>query len=183
MRIRRESGLKRLGQGLGALFSGSSARADEEARKKALLKTMRPCMRCRKRIRKDANRCPHCGAKLASFTPNAARPSMAAAKVASGGQGLETLRKEAELRDQAGQLSFLERKILLAVHFSEQPVHVMRPHGSTEGEIKAGAERIFGNDAVLAIDGMLSRGWVEPFGDLAFQLTGDGRRVASLITA
>jgi hypothetical protein len=182
MKSGREMGtLKKLGMGLNALFSGGAERRAQEARVRRARQALKPCSRCAKRIKSDANRCPHCGARVGTFA-NASRPSLAAGKVANGSQGLDVLRREVELRDQAGQLSELQKQILLAAYSGGEDhlVHVMRAEGPRAGEIKAGQERIYGDEAVEAVELMYFRGFFARHGDLAFELTHDGRHLATL---
>lgn len=60
-------------------------------------------------------------------------------------------------------------------------IHVQPKSGDDEGEVRAGTWRIYGNEAVNAIDALLHAGLVERKDATTFVLTTDGQKAASAL--
>jgi len=126
-----------------------------------------PCKSCRRRIGILVRRCPHCGTQ--NYFPRADGPTHA---------------EPDPCNEIIAQLSELQKQILVASldETVEDPaIHVLRMVGPDEGEIKAGSQRLFGNDAVEAVEALLSTGFVARCQESGFELTEEGRRVAAVL--
>jgi hypothetical protein len=75
-------------------------------------------------------------------------------------------------------LTELHRKILVATFIAEERRIYVLADGPHEGEVKAGGQRLYGNEAVLAVESLMRDGYVFPVDDGCFALTREGRRTA-----
>jgi len=126
-----------------------------------------PCKSCGRRINTAIPRCPHCGTRNQVPIPE------------THGHPHEDLHAEI-----AAQLSELQKQILIASleEVADDPaIHVMRVIGPGEGEIKAGSQRLYGNEAVEAVEALLSTGFVARRHESGFELTAEGRRIATTL--
>jgi hypothetical protein len=73
----------------------------------------------------------------------------------------------------------IQRQILLASwRRNRGPIYVCGTSRSAEGEVKSGGQRFYGNDALVAIAGLVAPGLIVDVGDDCFTLTDDGARLA-----
>jgi hypothetical protein len=138
----------------------SRGRADETGAVKAS-----PCKSCGRRINTAIPRCPHCGTRNQIPIPET--------------HGHPHADLHAEI---VAQLSELQKQILIASLEDvavDPAIHVMRVIGPGEGEIKAGSQRLYGNEAVEAVEALLSTGFVSRCHESGFELTEEGRRIAT----
>jgi len=135
----------------------------------------RMCGNCHGPVGAAAHRCPHCGYRLAhpnpprtDDRPDPGRP--------------EPDDPEPGRRDSTHDLSDLERRILIAVlgaPVSTPAIHVLPTAEVREGEIKAGEQRLYGTQAVQAVEALSKAGYVARRGeDLSYGLTEAGARLA-----
>ena len=109
------------------------------------------CQQCRATVRLGTLRCPQCGTRTIESLPKL--PSTAVAG-----------------------LTDLQQEILAAtLDGEEQTIHVVPPKGSDEGEVKAGAQRMSGDDVLFAVERLWQKGFVEPTDDASFRPTEKGR--------
>lgn len=132
----------------------------------------RLCGNCRGPVGAAAHRCPHCGYRLAHPNP----PRTDDRPVRSGPDDPASAR-----RDSTHGLSDLERRILIAVlgaPVSGLAIHVLPTEELREGEIKAGDQRLYGTQAVQAVEALWKAGYVTRGEDLSYGLTESGARLA-----
>ena len=78
----------------------------------------------------------------------------------------------------------MQQEILLAAwRRNRGPIYVCGKNGGAEGEVKSGDERFYGNEAVVAIAGLIAPGLIVGVGDDCFTLTDDGARLAVMLNA
>jgi hypothetical protein len=68
-------------------------------------------------------------------------------------------------------LSEMQREILLAAADARADIFVCGSDGKTEGEVKAGVQRFYGDEAVVAIAALAAPGLIAPHGEDRFELT------------
>ena len=110
------------------------------------------CKRCRAEVRKGTLRCPQCGSRV--IEPPSDLPSVAKL-----------------------DLSDLQNRLLIAASTSEnRSIHVLPAKGSAEGEVKAGALRLSGDEVLTAVEQLQQAGLVESTDDGRFALTDKGQK-------
>ena len=140
----------------------SRGRADESGTVE-----VKPCKSCGRRINTAIPRCPNCGTRNQVPIPETL--------------GHPAVDLQAEI---VAGLSELQKQILIASldDVADDPaIHVMRVVGPGEGEIKAGSQRLYGNEAVEAVEALLSTGFVTRCHESGFELTDEGRRIATAL--
>ena len=152
------------------MFSRSVKTTHKIERRKRPRAAARACPRCRQPVRASAPRCPGCGNRLFIGSAEAAPPALE----------LPVRSDPAETAPHY-DLTEMQRRILSAAH-EGGPIFVYRQPGPAEGEVKSGAERFFGDEAVTAVATLIAPGLVAAVGEDCFELTHAGLRfVASLI--
>jgi len=154
-------------------FQSIGGQTESEARKSKRRKAGRgtetqTCQSCRRHIGVQARRCPHCGSKLKAIGPSELVQPAAHPGATSPGPN--------------GELTELQKRILLAARSGRRGknlIYVLPPLGAREGEIKAGDERLYGNEAVDTVTELVGRGYVAPQDDNCFSLTDAGERLAA----
>ncbi|MDH3628914.1 MAG: hypothetical protein OEV00_10170 [Acidobacteriota bacterium] len=74
------------------------------------------------------------------------------------------------------------QKEILAAAARGNTIYVYGGEGSIEGEVKAGDERFYGNEAVAAVAKLVEPGLLEKTDDDCFELTDDGACLATSLT-
>jgi hypothetical protein len=119
-------------------------------------------------------RCPQCGAKFITAKERAvlAEKEKAAAEEASSASEGPQDSTSVQMRILAGSLQAEDLQI-----------HVQPKKGDDRGEVRAGTWRIYGTEAIDAVDALLHAGLVERKDDSTFVLTTDGQKAATALEA
>jgi hypothetical protein len=78
-------------------------------------------------------------------------------------------------------LSDLQKQILIATlgdQLDGDPIYVFADRGADEGEVKAGETRLYGDEAVVAVAGLVANGLVRPHGEDSYELTSEASILA-----
>ena len=127
--------------------------------------SQRNCPKCNRHLPPPLRRCFNCGARIYVEKPVAAENAKPAVAESSPVE--------------RGELSEIQREILLCSWRQNRgPIYICGTDHVTEGEVKSGEQRFYGNDAVVAIAGLLAPGLIVTVGDGCFTLTDDGARLA-----
>jgi len=110
------------------------------------------CKQCRTSVRRGTPRCPQCGARVIESTTKG--PPIA----------------------KLGLTDLQERLLVAAATSESRSIHVLRAKGSDEGEVKAGALRLTGDEALNALDQLWQAGLIEPADDTSFVVTDNGKK-------
>ena len=117
------------------------------------------CKRCRATMAAKAVRCMQCGNRV--VREERVDPAQAAAAK------LDRLVRRYRLSD-------MQKEIILAASDAHADIFVCGSDGKTEGEVKAGLQRFYGDEAVVAIAGLAAPGLIAPHGEDRFELTKSG---------
>lgn len=126
-----------------------------------------PCPRCSVRVAPGSPRCPVCGSKIA--IGESAAPK------------LENSADSPTLPEAPPDLSELQKQILISTlgeQLHGEPIFVFGDRGPDEGEVKAGETRLYGDDAVVAVAGLVACGLIRPSGDDTYELTAQAALLA-----
>ena len=116
------------------------------------------CGHCDRPVPRGSTRCQFCGARTAIPNDNAL----------------------AIQRSKGRSLSEVQRKILVATFTAEERrIYVLGVNGPHEGEVKAGGQRLYGNEAIAAVEHLMRDGYVFPVDEGCLALTREGRRTAN----
>jgi hypothetical protein len=126
------------------------------------------CKRCRGRLPQGARRCARCGAQ--AFVAQQLDPA-------------ESARSERKRLFRKYKLTEIQARILAAAFGGKDEIIVCGDRTPAEGEVKAGGERFYGDDAVVAVATLVGPGLVSPNGGDAFRLTADGTKLAEALAA
>lgn len=149
---RRDSSSRKRDGVLSRLLGRGSANRRARAKRPQSL----TCDRCARPVLAGSARCIHCGNRLAA--PPEPGPT------------------------KGPRLTGVEREILMATITAERElrrIFVLDNEGPHEGEIKAGNQRLYGSDAVAAVERLMRDGYVFPVEEACFALTREGVRVAT----
>lgn len=133
---------------------------------------LRHCRQCHRPVLVQVPRCPQCGARR----PATAAPSPSAPAPDTGGD----VRPDGFKRY---MLDPLQRQILAAAATEGRslPIYVMPGKRGGDGEVKAGAQRLFGDEALAAVIGLISLGLAVEVDEACFGLTTEGERAGALL--
>ena len=126
------------------------------------------CNRCKARLPEGAQRCMKCGAKV--FVVQAVDPAEAA-------------RNERERLLRKYNLSEMQKNILAAAVSGSREIIVCGNDSNAEGEVKSGAQRFYGDEAVAAVAALAGPGLIEPHGEDCFRLTNNGTDLVKTMQA
>ncbi len=124
------------------------------------------CTKCNTPMPPGAGRCMKCGAKV--FVAEQVSPA-------------EQLRQKRERILRKYNLTDVQKDILFAAGKGSKEIVVCGMDRQNEGEIKAGDQRFYGNDAVATVAAFVASRLIEPKGGASFRLTGDGERLIRVI--
>lgn len=124
------------------------------------------CTKCSAALPPGARRCMKCGAKV--FVAEAVSPA-------------EQLRQKRDRILKKYNLSDVQRNILFAAGAGSREIVVCATDQRNEGEVKAGDQRFYGNDAVAAVAAFVAARLIEPKGEDCFRLTADGDKLIRVI--
>jgi len=93
----------------------------------------------------------------------------------------ESARLDRERLLRKHNLSDMQKQILAAAVSGGDQIFVVGTNSGTEGEVKAGDQRFYGNEAVVAVATLVGPGLISPQGDDCFRLTSDGSRLAQTL--
>ena len=123
------------------------------------------CTRCRVRLSAKAVRCMQCGTRVIREEEKDAAQ--------------EALEKRQKLVRRYA-LNDTQKEILAAAAADDGSIFVCGSDGNTEGEVKAGQQRFYGNDAVAAIAALVVPGLISPLGGDRFGVTDAGRELVAV---
>jgi predicted RNA-binding Zn-ribbon protein involved in translation (DUF1610 family) len=149
--------------------------ATQTGRKKARL--MR-CKQCSWVGALGTRRCPQCGAK---FITAKERAALAAAEEERA--SAESSSSAVETADPAGTTAVQMRILAGSLHADDGQIHVQPQTGNDKGEVRAGTWRVYGTEAIDAVDALLHAGLVERKDATTFVLTPDGQKAATALDA
>ena len=143
------------------------------------------CNRCHARVATNSVRCFACGARV---TQSVAKHSNAI-DLPAGGPGKKKASTswlvEPATKAVVKKKNWFEydlndlQKQILAAAAKGIVIFVYGGDGKTEGEVKAGAERFYGNDAVEAVARLVEPGLLKKSEDDSYELTDDGACLAA----
>ena len=113
------------------------------------------CKNCRATVRLGTLRCAQCGTRV-----------------------IQSPSKGTPIAD-LGLTDLQTRLLVAAAHSKSRTIHVLPARGSAEGEVKAGALRISGDEGLRAVEQLSQAGLVEPTDDTSFMVTGKGRKTVA----
>jgi DNA-directed RNA polymerase subunit RPC12/RpoP len=134
------------------------------------------CKQCDWRGALGTRRCPQCGAKIITAKE---RAEQAALEAAAATDTSSSAPAEGPQDSTAVQMRILAGSL----HADDGQIHVHPQQGDDEGEVRAGTWRVYGAEAVDAVDALLHAGLVERKDATTFVLTTDGQKAASALEA
>jgi len=160
--------------GLGGQGSGARTRAGTRAGGKPF-RFVR-CKQCSWQVAVGVRRCPRCGAKIITAKERAA---MAAAAEAAAKESGSSSQAEGPQDSTTVQMRILAGSL----HSDDGQIHVQPQKGDDRGEVRAGTWRIYGAEAIDAVDALLHAGLVERKDATTLVLTPDGQKAATALEA
>jgi len=151
---------------------GSKSPVSEDAMSRYQSGGRQPCPRCSVRVPAGSTRCPVCGSRIVLGEAAAAK-ARAAAEAVAANRAAES-NDTPVLQETQVDLSELQKQILIATlgeQLDGDPIYVFADRGPDEGEVKAGETRLYGDEAVVAVAGLVACGLVRPNGDDSYELT------------
>jgi len=145
------------------------------------------CPRCSVRVPRTVRRCAQCGARfhIEEPAPTATAPAAETPPPRRGPTRVAPIVSTSNSLDRISGINELEREILRAAMDGRRKgegIYILGDAGRTEGEIKAGGQRIYGNEAVEAVADLVARGLIEQSGEELFELSDFGARMAPALT-
>lgn len=158
----------------GGRGSGAPTQAATQTGRKKI-RLMR-CKQCSWVGALGTRRCPQCGAK---FITSKERAALAAQETAAAAESSAAAKTAGPKSTTAVQMRILAGSL----QADDGQIHVQPKQGSDKGEVRAGTWRIYGTEAVDAVDELLHAGLLERKDATTFVLTTDGQKAATALEA
>lgn len=129
-------------------------------------KTGSACGKCQTPMPTGARRCMKCGAQI--FAAEQLSPA-------------EALRAKRDRILRKYDLTDVQKEILTAAGKGSKEIAVCGTNQQDEGEIKAGDQRFYGNEAVATVAAFVAARLIEPNGEDCFRLTAEGERLIGVL--
>jgi len=158
----------------GGQGSGAPTRAGAQTGRKRFRYVR--CKQCSWQVALGVHRCPRCGAKIVTAKERAAQ---AAIDEAAAADSSSSAQPEGPHDTTAVQMRILAGSL----QADDGQIYVHPKKGDDKGEVRAGTWRVYGTEAVDAVDELLHAGLVERKDATTFVLTTDGQKAASALEA